>query len=321
MPGHMSARAHGFDRLRPNHLISSKASPATTGMPEDPRYEQPLPVELPERGEHEDGHDHHQEQEAGAAAGMEAGELLGVLRRERLARLVTGDRLVLGAVVLEHALEVAHARDQPEVERGRSRSGSASRSARTTTPLGMSSRKRLVRPAGSRKNRPTANSSANATVPAQAPPPSSFCSPCSSGGIWALAEMPSALKPIFSDSRQRHHAANDGQAQHAVALRPRHERLGGHLDLALGSLLGVRAAVGQLLGRGLAHGHGPRGHAAHHHALEDGLAADRGVAGRLPRRARRGGAVRRRRSAHLTHRIGAPAPNLIGRSLRRVRAT
>ena len=58
----------------------------------------------------------------------------------------------------------------------------------------------LVRPAGSRKNSPTANSIANTIVPTQAPPPISCCLPSSSGGICALAEMPSARKPILSDS-------------------------------------------------------------------------------------------------------------------------
>ena len=66
--------------------------------------------------------------------------------------------------------------------------------------------------------------------------------PASSGGIWALAEMPSARKPILSDSRERDHAAHDRHAQQPVALRPGDERLGDHLDLALGALLGVGAA-------------------------------------------------------------------------------
>ena len=69
-----------------------------------------------------------------------------------------------------------------------------------TKPFGIESENRLVRPAGSRKNRPIANSSANTIVPAQAPPPISFWAPSSSGGTCALAEMPSARKPILSDS-------------------------------------------------------------------------------------------------------------------------
>jgi hypothetical protein len=46
---------------------------------------------------------------------VEARVALRVLGRELLAGLVARDRLVLGAVVLEHALEVRHPRDQREV--------------------------------------------------------------------------------------------------------------------------------------------------------------------------------------------------------------
>src|SRR3954469_20943171 len=69
-----------------------------------------------------------------------------------------------------------------------------------------------------------------------------------------------------------------------MALDDRDERLGDHLDLAergLGRLELV--AVAELLGRRLADGDGPGRDAAHHHSLEDRLAADRGVA-RLGRR-------------------------------------
>ena len=53
--------------------------------------------------------DHHGEQEVGAAAHVRGGELLRRLRRELDVVLVRGDRLVLGAVVLEHALDVGDA--------------------------------------------------------------------------------------------------------------------------------------------------------------------------------------------------------------------
>ena len=55
---------------------------------------------------------------------------------------------------------------------------------------------RLVSPTGTTKNRPIANTSATTTVPAQAPLEIS----CSSSGSWAFAEMPSARRPIASDS-------------------------------------------------------------------------------------------------------------------------
>ena len=56
--------------------------------------------------------------------------------------------------------------------------------------------KRLVRPTGTTKNSPIASASAATTVPTHMP----LEIGSSSSGSWALAEMPSALKPIFSDS-------------------------------------------------------------------------------------------------------------------------
>ena len=50
------------------------------------------------------------------------------------------------------------------------------------------------------KKRPTASASEKAIVSPQIQPPISSCSPSSSSSSWALAEIASALKPIFSDS-------------------------------------------------------------------------------------------------------------------------
>ena len=69
-----------------------------------------------------------------------------------------------------------------------------------TNEFGISSLKMFVRPAGSRKKSPIARISENAIVPAQAAPPISCWSPFSSSVSCAFAEIPSALKPIFSDS-------------------------------------------------------------------------------------------------------------------------
>src|SRR6185437_14344319 len=69
---------------------------------QDARGHQQVPGRQANGAEHEDRDDHHDQQEAGAAAGVQAREALGVLRRERQSGLETGDRLVLGAVVLEH---------------------------------------------------------------------------------------------------------------------------------------------------------------------------------------------------------------------------
>src|SRR3954447_18380189 len=82
---------------------------------EDAREHEPVPRRQADRREQEDGDDHHDEQEARAAPGMQPREALRVLGRELEPRLVARDRLVLGAVVLEHAAQVAQAREQRDV--------------------------------------------------------------------------------------------------------------------------------------------------------------------------------------------------------------
>ena len=86
---------------------------------------QHVPGGQADRGEDEDGDDHHHEQERGPAARVQAREALGVRGLERPARLEAGDDLVLGAVVLEHAAQVALAGHQRPGSRGRSRCGRA----------------------------------------------------------------------------------------------------------------------------------------------------------------------------------------------------
>ena len=111
-------------------------------------------------------------------------------------------------------------------------------------------------------------------MPAQMPPEMSF----SSSGSCALALMPSALKPIAERLAERDDAADERQPQQAVLLEHRGQRMGDDLDLAERDLVGLEPALLELLGQRLADGDRPRGDAAHHHALEDGLAADGGVA-------------------------------------------
>jgi hypothetical protein len=91
---------------------------------------------------------------------------------------------VLGAVVLEDALQVLHLRDQPEVAEEDRNADELLDDDKGDAVVGVA--ERLTRKAGSRKNRPTANSTANATVPVQVPLPIS----ASSSGICAFAEMP-----------------------------------------------------------------------------------------------------------------------------------
>ncbi len=69
-----------------------------------------------------------------------------------------------------------------------------------------------------------------------------------------------------------------GRRSRRWRLQRRVEREARDLDLAERGLLGRALALGELLGGRLAHGDRPVGDAAHHHALEHRLAADRRVA-------------------------------------------
>ena len=99
----------------------------------------------------------------------------------------------------------------------------------------------FVRPAGSRKKRPIANRSAKTIVPTQAPPPMSCCLPSSSAGICGVGRDAERAEADLERLGERDHAAHDRDPQEPVALRPGHERLGDHLDLALRPLLRVGA--------------------------------------------------------------------------------
>src|SRR3954451_10062970 len=101
--------------VAPDELDDLERDAGDQGHAEDARQDEPVPRGQPDRREQEDGDDHHDEQEARPAAWMQAREALGVLGRQRQVRLVAGDRLVLGAVVLEDAAQVAQARQQRDV--------------------------------------------------------------------------------------------------------------------------------------------------------------------------------------------------------------
>ena len=67
-------------------------------------------------GVDQDAHHDHDQQEAGAAAGMEAALRPDVFNREGLAVLIAEDRLVLGPVIGEEALDVAHLADEAHID-------------------------------------------------------------------------------------------------------------------------------------------------------------------------------------------------------------
>ena len=133
---------------------------------------------------------------------------------------------------------------------------------------------RLVSPTGTTKNRPTASASATTTVPNHMPPEISF----SSSGSCALAEMPSALKPMTSDSTSATTPRTIGRRSRRCFLRT---DVSGNEVTSISPWAprsGSMPVLGDLLGQRLAHGHRPRRDATHHHALEHGLTPDGGVA-------------------------------------------
>ena len=122
LPGGEALELHARPHQHPGPRLGAVAAEPLDQLEGEPSHqrdtdhpgdEEPQERQLAERREDHDGHHHHEQQEARAAAGMEARELLGVLGRQLLARLVAGDRLVLRAVVLEDPLEVLHPRDEP----------------------------------------------------------------------------------------------------------------------------------------------------------------------------------------------------------------
>ena len=113
IPGHISFWP--LRRLRPAHLMTSKLRPAISGTPRTREAQQDVPLRQPDRGEDEDGHDHHDQQEARAAAGCRREKRWAFTGVSGSPCLEAGDRLVLGAVVLEHATQVAQAGEQHDV--------------------------------------------------------------------------------------------------------------------------------------------------------------------------------------------------------------
>ena len=84
---------------------------------EDPRGQQPVPGRQADRGEDEDRQHHHDQQEAGPAARMQARVELRAGRDQPVLGLEGGDRLVLGAVVLEDPAQVGQAADRRRCSR------------------------------------------------------------------------------------------------------------------------------------------------------------------------------------------------------------
>lgn len=78
-----------------------------------------------EQHEHENAHDHHDQQKAGAAAWMKAREARGIGRSQLGVRFMVENALVLGAVIFEHPLDFLEARDQDDIAQKESHANEA----------------------------------------------------------------------------------------------------------------------------------------------------------------------------------------------------
>ena len=183
---------------------------------------------------------------------------------------------MLGPVVLEDALEVAHARDQPEVadeDRDPDRLLDQHEDDRVRQEMANQRRdpdrqqeEQAYGEDDRHHDRPGPGAAAHLHV-----------------GLLGLelgvGRDAERLEADLQRFDQRSNASDNREAQPAMALQRGDERLGHHLDLAerrLGRLEPV--ALLQLLRRRLAHRDGPGRDAAHHHSLENGLPADGSVA-------------------------------------------
>ena len=229
---------------------------------DDPRRDEQVPLGQAERREDEDRHDHHDQQEARAAARVQAREALGVLGRQRQVRLEAGDRLVLGAVVLEHAAQVTHAREQPDV---------AEEDRGTQHALDEPEQERRAELVLEQAGEPDRDDEEQADREEERdhhrPDPHR-----AGDRLLVLLQLRVGgdVEGVEADLQrldERDDTADHGPAEGPVALGPGDER--------------ERLDVDLLVGR--ADGDGPRGDAAHHHALEHRLPADRCITLRLQR--------------------------------------
>src|SRR5918996_1558330 len=109
-------RPHHRARLVPGSQAQRLEGQAgDDGDRQDPRSDPPGQAGRTEEREHEDRQDHHDQQEVRPAPHVERGVAIHGSGIEWRVVLVRGDRLVLGAVVLEHAPDLLHPSDQRQV--------------------------------------------------------------------------------------------------------------------------------------------------------------------------------------------------------------
>src|SRR5258706_7679197 len=245
--------------------------------------------------EHDDAHDHDQEQERGAAARMEAREGLDALGLERDPRLEGVDRLVLGAVVAEHAAHLLPLADERQVEHERREAEQAVDQPEADAALeaepDREARREHDEHEDAQGERDRAREQLGAALDRRGL--AGRRGLAAGGLVGAEIERADAEREGLE---QANRAAHDRQTEQAVAPRDRVERLLHQRGRAPGTAHPDR---------------GPRGR-RHHDAFDHRLAADgqewHGAPLAVRDRGRRRG--RKRRSSMLESRRGLQAPGL-----------
>ena len=221
-------------------------------------------------GKDDDADRHHQKQEGGAAAVMNARARLRVFGRELHPFFKTGDGLVLGAVVHEHAADVLHRGDEHDVQDEDDQADAALGEVVADRPPQPFGEDQVGKPQRQRDEQPHRQHDAQQRR--------------QKGHRRHHVDVQLFLAPFFELRRLALVAVHFGAAHQD--LRSAHQRRDevdhpaheGDLRHDAHPLRGVEPAALDLdVALGVAHGGGVRRFAAHHHPFEHGLAADVGA--------------------------------------------
>jgi hypothetical protein len=215
--------------------------------------------------EHADAHEHHHHEEGGAAAGVPGAEAPRVFRREGEARLVDGDGLVLGPVVLENPVHLLrlphrehHADDDEQLE-------GAGEDVKPRVAHGEPAREDVPRAPGQElgqgHHQPDGHDDAE---------PGGHARRAFALGDGAALLLGEVLLKLVGGEAQRAVAVAHGLEEHHGAAQE------GHLAGPLGHARHPRLLHEHDGLVAAAYGHGEAPGRAHHHALDDGLSADVG---------------------------------------------
>ena len=256
-PGDMMSPHEGIVLVAAGELDDLVAYAGDERDQDDATEDEQVPHRPADEGEHEDGHHHHDEQERRAATQVQRAVVLDVLDGELVAVLEGVDAHVFGAVVLEDAAQVLDLGDDREIQE---------EDAHAHAALDRPEQVAVTDPAAEQPREEQRRHEEEADGEGE-------------GDDERAAELLAAeLLLLFADGLvgrhregahpddqrfdERHDAAHDRRLEDGIALHPADE----------GELVDADGVVGA------AHGERPVAHAAHHDALDDGLAADLGAA-------------------------------------------